>query len=73
MDIVPYDQFLNTVCSIEESYVQKLKSGFAPNSFCDIVKEMFASMCLHFIENEELFDDERKIAINNIINTITNG
>lgn len=73
MNIVPYDQFLNTVCTIEESYIERLKSGFAPNSFCDIVKEMCASMCLHFIQNENVFDDERKIIVNNIINLITNG
>ena len=73
MAVVPYNQFLDTVSTTEELYVQKLKLGFVPNNVCDTIKEMYASMCLHFLQNEDVFDDERKTAINNIINLITNG
>lgn len=73
MDIVPYDQFLDIVSTTEELYIQKLKLGFVPNNVCDTIKEMYAIMCLHFLQNKDVFNDERKTAVNNIINLITNG
>lgn len=73
MSSANYNSFTNAVTVSESNYIKKLQAGFALGNFCDMIKDMYANVCIHFLQNSEVFDDERKNAVNRIINYLSNG
>ena len=73
MNIIDYNTFLTIISIQEEQQIKQIEVGFVPNDFCDIVKNMYSNVCLHFLQNKEVFSDERQAAVKNIINSLSNG
>lgn len=68
-----YEKYVENVSKIESNYIKKLEVGFVFDNFCDVIKDMYSNLCLHFLENDELFDNKRKASVNRIISYISNG
>lgn len=68
-----YDAFLTIISINEEQLIKQIEAGFLPTDFCNVVKNMYANICLHFIQNKEVFSYERQTAVKGIINSLLNG
>lgn len=68
-----FNIFSENVIQIESNYIKKLKIGFILDNFCDVINDMYSNICLHFLQNNDVFDAKRKASVNRIINYITNG
>jgi len=68
-----YKNYEENVIKIESNYIKKLEIGFVFDNFCDVIKDLYSNLCLHFLENDELFDDKRKASVDRIISYISNG
>lgn len=73
MNNVSFNTFSKSVIQIESSYIKKLEMGFVFDNFCDVINDMYSNICLHFLQNNDVFDAKRKASVNRIINYITNG
>lgn len=73
MNNVSFNAFSESVIQIENNYIKKLEIGFTFNNFCDVINDMYSNICLHFLQNNDVFDAKRKTSVNRIINYITNG
>ena len=73
MVALDYDTFLTIISIQEEQQIKQIEVGFLPTDFCDIVKNMYTNICLHFLQNKEVFSNERQTAVQNIINSLSNG
>lgn len=68
-----FNAFSESVIQIESNYIKKLEIGFTFDNFCDVINDMYSNICLHFLQNDDIFDAKRKASVNRIINYITNG
>jgi len=73
MNNASFNTFSKSVIQIESSYIKKLEIGFAFDNFCDVINDMYSNICLHFLQNNDIFDVKRKASVNRIINHIING
>lgn len=73
MNNASFNTFSESVIQIESNYIKKLEIGFTFDNFCDVINDMYSNICLHFLQNNDVFDDKRKTSVNRIINYITNG
>ena len=73
MNNASFNTFSESVIQIESNYIKKLEIGFTFDNFCDVINDMYSNICLHFLQNNDVFDDKRKASVNRIINYITNG
>ena len=73
MNNASFNAFSESVIKIENNYIKKLEIGFTFDNFCDVINDMYSNICLHFLQNNDVFDDKRKASVNRIINYITNG
>lgn len=72
MDNASFNTFSKSVIQIENNYIKKLEIGFVFDNFCDVINDMYSNICLHFLQNNDVFDIKRKASVNRIINYITN-
>lgn len=68
-----YEIYKENVIKLEANYIKKLEVGFVFDNFCDVIKDLYSNLCLHFLENDDFFDNKRKASINRIISYISNG
>ena len=73
MNNASFNTFSESVIQIESNYIKKLEIGFTFDNFCDVINDMYSNICLHFLQNNDVFDVKRKASVNRIINYITNG
>lgn len=73
MNNASFNTFSKSVIQIESSYIKKLEIGFTFDNFCDVISDMYLNICLHFIQNNDVFNVKRKASVNRIINHIING
>lgn len=73
MNNASFNTFSESVIQIESNYIKKLEIGFTFDNFCDVINDMYSNICLHFLQNNDVFDAKRKASVNRIINYITNG
>lgn len=52
--------------------VQRAEFGFV-NKDCDFVKSMFATICIHALDNKDIFTESQYNNIVNLINGINHG
>ena len=70
--MINIDSYQNQVINAGVSFIAKEKLGFV-HTQCETVKLMYANIVNHFIQNQELFDDNRNSQINSIISVLKNG
>lgn len=73
MNNASFNAFSESVIQIESNYIKKLEMGFTFDNFCNVINDMYSNICLHFLQNNDVFDTKRKASVNRIINYITNG
>lgn len=52
--------------------IQRAEFGFV-NEDCDLVKTMIGTICLHCMQNPDIFNKEQSTNIINIINILSHG
>lgn len=73
MNNASFNTFSESVIQIENNYIKKLKMGFIFDNFCNVINDMYSNICLHFLQNNDVFNIKRKTSVNRIINYIING
>ena len=72
MNKAGFNAFSESVVQIESNYIKKLEMGFAFDNSCNVINDIYSNICLHFLQNDDIFDVKRKASVNRIINYITN-
>ena len=66
------DDFTGLVINANAASVKRAEFGFV-NKDCDFVKSMIGTICLHAIDNPDIFNEIQSNNIINLINTISYG
>lgn len=69
MNVVSYNLLQSSIIQADAIMVKRANFGFA-ESICDLAKLMLSHICLHAVENVDILTDDRKIALNSIINIV---
>lgn len=69
MNLVTAELYQYSVSQAEENIVQRQQAGFAID-LCSMMKLMFSHIVIHCLENQDIFTNEQKLSINNIINEV---
>lgn len=64
------DNFESLVINANAASVQRAEFGFI-NEDCDLVKTMIGTICLHCMQNPDIFNKEQSTNIINIINILS--
>lgn len=64
------NNFEGLVINANAASVQRAEFGFV-NKDCDLIKSMIGTICLHCIQNSDIFNKEQSINIINIINILS--
>lgn len=64
------DNFEGLVIDANAASVQRAEFGFV-NEDCDLVKTMIGTICLHCMQNPDIFNKEQSINIIDIINILS--
>ena len=64
------NNFEDLVINVNSANIQRAKLGFV-NSDCDLTKSMLSTICLHCIQNPDIFNEEQTANIINIINILS--
>lgn len=64
------DDFTGLVINANVASVKRAEFGFV-NKDCDFVKSMIGTICLHAIDNPDIFTEKQSNNIINLINTIS--
>lgn len=66
------DDFTGLVINANTASVKRAEFGFV-NKDCDFIKSMLGTICLHAIDNPDIFTEKQSNNIINLINTISHG
>lgn len=66
------DNFEGLVIDANAASVQRAEFGFV-NKDCDLVKTMIGTICLHCMQNPDIFNEEQSNNIMYIINKLSHG
>ena len=66
------NNFEGLVIDANAASVQRAEFGFV-NEDCDLVKTMIGTICLHCMQNPDIFNKEQSTNIINIINILSHG
>lgn len=66
------NDFEDLVINANSASVQRAEFGFV-NSSCNFVKSMIGIICIHALDNPNIFTEEQGNNIINLINTISYG
>lgn len=64
------DNFESLVINANAASIQRAEFGFV-NRDCDLVKSMVGTICLHCMQNPDIFNREQSVNIVNIINILS--
>lgn len=60
------------IIAANSASVQRAEFGFV-NKDCDLVKSMIGTICIHALDNKDIFTESQYTNIVNLINNISNG
>ena len=60
------------IIAANSASVQRAEFGFV-NEDCDLVKSMIGTICIHALDNKDIFTESQYTNIVNLINNISNG
>lgn len=66
------EDFTKLVIDANEVNIQRAEFGFV-NKDCDLVKSMIGTICLHCMQNPDIFNEEQSNNIMYIINKLSHG
>ena len=66
------NSFEDLVIDANAASVQRAEFGFV-NKDCDMVKSMLGTICLHAVDNPDIFNDTQVHNIVNLINILSHG
>lgn len=66
------NNFEDLVIRANLASVQRAEFGFV-NKDCDLVKSMLGTICLHAVDNPDIFNDKQSNNIINLINVLSHG
>lgn len=66
------NNFEDLVINANIASVQRAEFGFV-NKDCDFIKSMLGTICLHAIDNSDIFNEEQSNNIVNLINILSHG
>lgn len=64
------DNFESLVINANAASIQRAEFGFV-NRDCDLIKSMVGTICLHCMQNPDIFNREQSVNIVNIINILS--
>ena len=64
--------FEDLVINANAASVQRAEFGFV-NKDCDFIKSMLGTICLHAVDNPDIFNEEQSNNIVNLINILSHG
>ena len=64
------DNFENLVINANAASIKRAEFGFV-NRDCDLIKSMVGTICLHCMQNPDIFNREQSVNIVNIINILS--
>lgn len=66
------NNFEDLVIDANSASVKRAEFGFV-NKDCDMIKSMIGNICIHALDNPDIFNEEQSLNIFNLINTISHG
>lgn len=66
------NNFEDLVIDANAASVQRAEFGFV-NKDCDLIKSMIGTICLHCMQNPDIFNEEQSNNIMYIINKLSHG
>ena len=66
------NNFEDLVINANFASVQRAEFGFV-NKDCDFVKSMIGNICIHALDNSDIFNEVQSNNIVNLINILSNG
>lgn len=66
------DNFTGLVINANAASIKRAEFGFV-NTDCNFVKSMIGTICLHAIDNPDIFTEKQYNNIINLINNISHG
>ena len=68
---VARDNFETLVINANSVNIRRAEFGFV-NTNCDFIKSMLGNICVHALDNPDIFNDEQSNNIINLINILSN-
>ena len=66
------ENFITMLANANNASISRAELGFV-NSDYDFIKSMIGTICIHALENPDIFNKSQSINIINLINSISHG
>ena len=67
MATITPEVYQNAISETEENTIKQIDAGFVP-TICSVAKLMYAHILIHALENIDIFTEDEKEVIDNLVN-----